>query len=77
VLNSVVLTALALLILNDQALTNATGHSLAVAVVDTDAPAVTHPLKFSFGQHGTPWDTFILLGLWAYCGLRVWTHRER
>ena len=29
------------------------------------------PLKFATTQMGTPWDTFVLLALWAYCGMRV------
>jgi hypothetical protein len=32
---------------------------------------VPNTFTFSTGQHGTPWDTFVLLGLWAYCGVRV------
>jgi hypothetical protein len=67
VLNSFVLTALAALILIEQAFTNLDAH----ATVSVGVFPRLRPLAFSSGQSGTPWDTFVLLGLWAYCGVRV------
>jgi hypothetical protein len=32
------------------------------------------PIKVSTRQAGTPWDTFGLLAIWAYCGGGVLTH---
>ena len=29
------------------------------------------PIQFSTRQAGTPWDTFGLLAIWAYCGVRI------
>jgi hypothetical protein len=67
VLNSSVLTALAALILIEQAFTNLDGH----ATVSVGVFPRLRPLAFSTGQSGTPWDTFVLLALWAYCGVRI------
>jgi hypothetical protein len=75
VLNSFVLTAVALLILIEQGFGNlAISASVSAGIVEKDAalnrlfPA---PYKFSTGQAGTPWDTFVMLALWGYCGARV------
>jgi hypothetical protein len=81
ILNSFVLTAVALLILNEQGFGNL---GLAASVSAGPAPKIEWlqaiiptnellqvPMKFSAGQAGTPWDTFIMLALWAYCGARV------
>jgi hypothetical protein len=38
-------------------------------------PEGSEPSKWliSTKQHGTPWDTFALLAMWAYCGCRTGT----
>jgi len=71
VLNSAVLTFVALLILIEQTFNNmAIDATVLIARLPTTGP-FPNPLKFSTQQHGTPWETFVLLGLWAYCGARV------
>jgi hypothetical protein len=71
VLNSAVLTFVALLLLIERSF-NYVGvvATVSIGALPTDG-AFPNPLKFSTHQHGTPWDTFVLLGLWAYCGARV------
>jgi hypothetical protein len=67
VLNSFVLTAIAALIVIGEVLPGLAAE----ATVTVAAIPELRPLKFSTLQHGTPWDTFVLLALWAYCGVRV------
>jgi hypothetical protein len=70
VLNSMVLTCVALLILIEQGFNNvAIGGSVSIEWLPTSW-SIPQPLRFSTTQQGTPWDTFVLLGLWAYCGAR-------
>jgi hypothetical protein len=79
VLNSFVLTAVALLVFIEQTLPNLDFQgSLSVGLLTNTAAMpsairelVANPLRFSTAQAGTPWDTFVLLALWAYCGARV------
>jgi hypothetical protein len=71
VLNSAVLTFVALLILVEQSFNNlALRASVSVGLLPSSW-SLPRPLIFSTEQHGTPWDTFLLLALWAYCGVRV------
>ena len=70
VLNSFVLTAVALLILNEQAIGNLDLQA-SVSFGHLAKEAVPQPLRISTGSYGTPWDTFILLALWSYCGIRI------
>jgi hypothetical protein len=69
-LNSFVLNCLALLALYEQALMH-----LKIDFAITAATELgLRPIQFSTRQAGTPWDTFGLLALWAYCGVRlVWS----
>lgn len=67
VLNSFVLTALAALLVIGLAFP---GWDVG-ATVSVGALERLRPLTFSTGQHGTPWETFVLLALWVYCGVRV------
>jgi hypothetical protein len=67
VLNSFVLTALAALFVIGLAFP---GWDVG-ATVSVGALERLRPLTFSTGQHGTPWETFVLLALWVYCGVRV------
>jgi hypothetical protein len=71
VLNSPVLTIVVLLLLIEQTL-NAWAVTVTVSIgaLATNGP-VPNTLKFSTLQNGTPWDTFLLLLLWAYCGARI------
>jgi hypothetical protein len=71
VLNSLVLTAFALLLVIEQSFS--TLNIEAKVHVGWISPESTfpNPLRISTGQGGTPWDTFVLLGLWAYCGARL------
>ncbi len=71
VLNSFVLTAVALLILIEQAFPNlGVEASVSLAGLASNGP-LPRLYKFSTLQQGTPWDTFTLLALWAYCGARL------
>jgi arabinofuranan 3-O-arabinosyltransferase len=71
VLNSMVLTCVALLILIEQGLNNvAIAGSVSIEWLPTSW-SIPQPLRFSTTQQGTPWDTFVLLALWVYCGARV------
>jgi arabinofuranan 3-O-arabinosyltransferase len=71
VLNSFVLTAFASLILIEQGLTNLNAKATILLERNRDGETLQNALTFSTGQHGTPWDTFVLLALWGYCGIRV------
>lgn len=70
VLNSFVLTAIVLLILNEQAISSLDVQA-SVMLGRVSKEVVPQPLRISTGSLGTPWDTFILLALWAYCGVRI------
>jgi arabinofuranan 3-O-arabinosyltransferase len=70
VLNSFVLTAIALLILNEQAI-GPLDIQASVTIGRLAREAVPQPLRIATGSYGTPWDTFILLALWIYCGTRI------
>jgi arabinofuranan 3-O-arabinosyltransferase len=71
ILNSFVLTAVALLIFIEQGFSNLDVHaSVSVGMLPSNG-VVPNPLTFSTSQGGSPWDTFVLLALWAYCGARV------
>jgi hypothetical protein len=71
VLNSAVLTIVFLLLLIEQTL-NAWAITVTVSIglLASNGP-IPNTLKFSTFQNGTPWDTFLLLLLWAYCGIRI------
>jgi arabinofuranan 3-O-arabinosyltransferase len=70
-LNSFVLTAVALLILIEQGFGNLDIQaSVSFGKLAPDGP-INNPLKFATNQAGTPWDTFVMLALWVYCGTRV------
>jgi hypothetical protein len=73
VLNSFVLTAVALLILIEQSfgLLNISASVSVGLIPEEYHKFVLSPMKFSTGQSGTPWDTFVMLALWAFCGARV------
>jgi hypothetical protein len=71
VLNSFVLTAVALLLFVEQTLPNLNARATVSVGMIATGRSVPNTFTFSTGQHGTPWDTFVLLGLWAYCGVRV------
>jgi hypothetical protein len=69
--NSFVLNAVALLIVIEQALAVLKlDIVLTVGALPTGG-AIPNPVRFSTRQDGTPWDTFVLLALWAYSGLRT------
>jgi hypothetical protein len=56
-------------------------YELAFAWLAIDATVTVNVISsekwhLSTKQHGTPWDTFALLALWAYCGIRTVTNRE-
>jgi hypothetical protein len=71
VMNSAVLTLVGLLILFEQSFHALAIHAtVSVGALPSDG-AFPNPVRFSTEQHGTPWDTFLLLALWAYCGARV------
>jgi hypothetical protein len=70
VLNSFVLTVLALLIFIEQT-TSDLEITASVSLGRLKEGVMPNPLKFTTGQLGTPWDTFVLLALWVYCGARV------
>jgi hypothetical protein len=70
VLNSFVLTAVVVLLLTEQVIGGA-GIRASVAFGFIPESIAPYPFKLSTGFYGTPWDTFILLGLWAYCGVRL------
>jgi len=75
VLNSAVLTLVTLLILMEQTFNGmAISATVSFGALPTGGEfpyAFPNPLKFSTQQRGTPWDLFVLLTLWAYCGVRV------
>jgi hypothetical protein len=70
VLNSFVLTALVLLLLNEYVF-GAASIRASVSFGFVPEKIAPYPLKFLTGFFGTPWDTFILLALWAYCGAQL------
>jgi arabinofuranan 3-O-arabinosyltransferase len=66
-LNSFVLNCLALLVLYEQVVMH-----LKIDIAITAATAWgLRPIQFSTRQAGTPWDTFVLMALWAYCGVNA------
>jgi hypothetical protein len=71
VLNSAVLTIVALLIVVEQTFNNLSVNATVSIGALPSHGAFPNVLRFSTQQQGTPWDTFTLLALWAYCGARV------
>jgi hypothetical protein len=70
VLNSFVLSAVVLLLLTEQVIGGA-GIRASVSFGFIPESVAPYPLKFATGFYGTPWDTFVLLALWLYCGIRL------
>jgi hypothetical protein len=70
VLNSFVLTVVTVLIVLEQ-FAGDLDITASVSFGRMKEGVMPNPLKFTTGQSGTPWDTFLLLALWAYCGARV------
>jgi len=70
VLNSLVLTVVALLIFIEQTATGLDARATFLVGLNPVDPT-TPGIKVNWGQMATPWDTFVLMALWAYCGLRV------
>ncbi len=73
VLNSFVLTVVALLIVIEQGFSLLQmSASVSFGALSTEKNALLKsPMVFTTGQPGTPWDTLVLLALWAYCGART------
>jgi hypothetical protein len=71
VLNSFVLTAFALLLVIEQSFSTLNIEAKVHVGMISPESTFPNPLRISTGQAGTPWDTFVLLGLWAYCGARL------
>ena len=67
-LNSFVLTAVALLIIIEQAFPGLAISASVSAGLIPENSIVQIPVKFSTQQLGTPWDTFVMLALWTYVG---------
>jgi hypothetical protein len=71
VLSSLTLTLLALFAISDLTL------PLLEIAVSVSAKGLQHgpvpmPLRFSTALTGTPWNTFFLIALWAWCGWQTW-----
>lgn len=75
VMNSFVLTVVATLIFIEQTATGLDARATFLVGLNPIGPT-TPEIKVNWGQMGTPWDTFVLMALWAYCGLRVLLDRD-
>jgi hypothetical protein len=75
VLNSVTLTLIALLFLADH-LAPVLGLSASISAAGLKSVPIPQPLLFSTGTAGTPWVTFCLVLIWAWCGW-LWAKTPR